>query len=60
MKINMTRKQWAAVILLVIIVPIIYNKTAGFIGGLAPKPAQMMSQAGWGDNTPIDEGNGLA
>ncbi len=34
MKIKMTRKQLAILILLIIIVPIIYNKTAGFIGGM--------------------------
>ena len=34
MKLKMTRKQLAILILLIIIVPIIYNKTAGFIGGI--------------------------
>lgn len=42
MKINMTRKQWAIVILLVIIVPIIYNKTSGFITGMIQKQAMKM------------------
>ena len=34
MKLKLTRKQLAILILLIIIVPIIYNKTAGFIGGM--------------------------
>lgn len=34
MKLKMTRKRLAILVLLIIIVPIIYNKTAGFIGGL--------------------------
>ncbi len=42
LKIKMTRKKAAIVILLVIIVPIIYNKTAGYIAGLIQKQAMMM------------------
>ena len=57
MKINMTRKQWAAVILLVIIVPIIYNKTAGFIGGMIQKRAMMMPKEVEVDNPHIEEVN---
>lgn len=34
MKIKMTRKKLAIFILLIIVVPIIYNKTSGFIGGM--------------------------
>lgn len=34
MKLKMTRKRLAILVLLIIIVPIIYNKTAGFIGGM--------------------------
>ncbi len=34
MNIKFTRKKLAALILLVIIVPIIYNKTSALIGGL--------------------------
>ena len=34
MKIRMTRKKLAVIILLIIIVPIIYNKTSALIGGL--------------------------
>ena len=42
MKINLTRKQWGIVVLLIIIVPIIYNKTAGFVSGIIQKRAMMM------------------
>ncbi|MBP3924225.1 efflux RND transporter periplasmic adaptor subunit [bacterium] len=42
MKVKITRKQAAIIILLVIIVPIIYNKTAGYIMGLLQKRAMMM------------------
>lgn len=41
MKINMTRKKWAIVILLVIIVPIFYNKVSTFVAGTVQK--KMMS-----------------
>lgn len=34
MKFSLSRKQWGILILLVIIVPIIYNKTSGFIAGM--------------------------
>lgn len=34
MKLKFTRKQLAILILLIIVVPIVYNKTAGFIGGM--------------------------
>ena len=39
MKIKMTRKQMAIVVLLIIIVPIIYNKTAGAIMGFIQRQA---------------------
>lgn len=42
MKIKITRKKAAIVILLIIILPIIYNKISGLIGGLIQK--QMMSK----------------
>lgn len=42
MKVKVTRKQAAIIILLVIIVPIIYNKTASHIMGLIQKRAMMM------------------
>ena len=42
MKYSLTRKQWGILILLVIIVPIIYNKTSGFITGMIQKQAMKM------------------
>ena len=44
MKYSLTRKQWGILILLVIIVPIIYNKTSGFITGMIQKPAMKMTK----------------
>ncbi len=40
MKFSLSRKQWGILILLVIIVPIVYNKTSGFISGMIQQ--QMM------------------
>ena len=57
MKINLTRKQWAIVILLIIIVPIIYNKTAGFIGGMIQKRLMMMPKEVEVDNPHVEEIN---
>lgn len=42
MKINMTRKKLGIVILLIIIVPIVYNKTSGFITGMIQKQMMML------------------
>lgn len=42
MKIKMSRKQAAILILLIITVPIIYNKTSSYIAGLIQKRAMMM------------------
>lgn len=42
MRAKMTRKKWAIFILLVIIVPIIYNKTSGFIAGVMQQRAMML------------------
>ncbi len=42
MKINMTRKKLGILILLIIIVPIIYNKTSGFITGMIQKQMMML------------------
>ncbi len=39
---NLTRKQWAVLVLLVIIVPIIYNKASGFISGIIQQQAMKM------------------
>lgn len=44
MKLRATRKQAALVIMLIIIVPIIYNKTASHIMGLIQKRAMMIPQ----------------
>ena len=42
MKYQMTRKKWAILILTVIIVPIIYNKTSGFITAAIQRQAMKM------------------
>lgn len=42
MKYSLTRKQWGILILLVIIVPIIYNKASGFITGIIQRQAMRM------------------
>lgn len=41
MRISLTRKKWAVIILLVIIVPIIYNKTSGVVTGMMQRQAMM-------------------
>ena len=41
MRISLTRKKWAVIILLVIIVPIVYNKTSGFVAGMMQRQAMM-------------------
>lgn len=41
MKLNLTRKQWGIIVLLVIIIPIICNKASGFFMGMVQK--KMMS-----------------
>ena len=41
MRISLTRKKWAVIILLVIIVPIIYNKTSGVVTGMLQRQAMM-------------------
>lgn len=57
MKINLTRKQWGFVVLLIIIVPIIYNKTAGFVTGVIQKRAMMMPKEVEVDTPHIKEVN---
>ena len=42
MKINLSRKQWAIVLLLVIIIPIIYNKVSGTVMAFIQRKAMMM------------------
>lgn len=41
MRISLTRKKWAVIILLVIIVPIIFNKTSGVVTGMIQRQAMM-------------------
>ena len=57
MKINLTRKQWAVVLLLVIIVPIVYNKAAGAITGFIQKQAMKMPKEVVVDNPHIEKVN---
>ena len=42
MKVKMTRKKWAIVVLLVIIVPIVYNKASGIVSAIIQRQAMMM------------------
>ena len=53
MKLNLTRKQVGIIILLIIIVPIIYNKTAGAIAGFIQRQAMMMPKEVIVDNPKI-------
>ena len=57
MKLNLTRKQVGIIILLIIIVPIIYNKTAGAIAGFIQRQAMMMPKEVIVDNPRIEEVN---
>ena len=57
MKINLTRKQWAVILLLVIIVPIVYNKAAGAITGFIQKQAMRMPKEVVVDNPHIEKVN---
>ena len=57
MKINLTRKQWAVILLLVIIVPIVYNKAAGAITGFIQKQAMKMPKEVVVDNPHIEKVN---
>ncbi len=41
MRVKMTRKMWAIIILLIIIVPIVYNKAAGAFAGFLQRQAMM-------------------
>ena len=51
------RKKWAILILTVIIVPIIYNKTSGFIAGIIQKQAMKMPKEVEVDNPHIEAVN---
>lgn len=57
MKFKMTRKQMAIAVLLVIIIPIIYNKVSGVIGGLLQRQAMMMPKEVVTDNPNMEEIN---
>lgn len=57
MKFKLTRKQLAVIILLIIIVPIIYNKTSGFIIGMLQKQAMRMPKEVVVDNPHIEKVN---
>ena len=57
MKYQMTRKKCAILILKVIIVPIIYNKTSGFIAGIIQKQAMKMPKEVEVDNPHIEAVN---
>ena len=57
MKLNLTRKHVGIIILLIIIVPIIYNKTAGAIAGFIQRKAMMMPKEVIVDNPRIEEVN---
>lgn len=57
MKYQMTRKKWAILILTVIIVPIIYNKTSGFIAGIIQRQAMKMPKEVEVDNPHIEAVN---
>ncbi len=57
MKIKLTRKQVGIIILLIIIVPIIYNKSAGFIAGVIQRRALSMPKEVIVDNPHIEKIN---
>lgn len=57
MNIKLTRKQLAVIILLIIIVPIIYNKTSGLIIGMLQKQAMRMPKEVVVDNPHMEQVN---
>lgn len=57
MNFKLTRKQLALIILLIIIVPIIYNKTSGFIIGVLQKQAMRMPKEVVVDNPHMEQVN---
>ena len=57
MKISLTRKHVGIIILLIIIIPIVYNKTAGAITGFIQRRAMMMPKEVIVDNPHIEEIN---
>ena len=54
MRLNLTRKQWGIIVLLVIIVPIIYNKASGFVSGIIQKKMMSMPKEVEVDNPHIE------
>ena len=57
MKIKLTRKQFAVIVLLIIIIPIIYNKTSGFVMGMIQKRALSMPKEVVVDNPHMEKVN---
>lgn len=54
MRLNLTRKQWGMIVLLVIIVPIVYNKASGFVSGIIQKKMMSMPKEVEVDNPHIE------
>lgn len=54
MRLNLTRKQWGIIVLLVIIVPIVYNKASGFVSGIIQKKMMSMPKEVEVDNPHIE------
>ena len=57
MKVKMTRRKWAIVIMLIIIVPIVYNKVSGAIAGFIQRQAMMQPKEVEVANPHIEEVN---
>ena len=57
MKYQMTRKKWAILVFTIILVPIIYNKTSGFIAGIIQRQAMKMPKEVEVDNQHIEAVN---
>ena len=57
MKLHLNRKQVGIIVLLIIIVPIVYNKLSGFVGGMIQKRLMMMPKEVIVDNPHIEEIN---
>ncbi len=57
MKKKLTRKQFAVIVLLIIIIPIIYNKTSGFVMGMIQKRALSMPKEVVVDNPHMEKVN---
>ena len=57
MNFKLTRKQATVIILLIIIIPIIYNKTSGFIIGMLQKQAMRMPKEVVVDNPHMEQVN---